>query len=77
TPEQVRSYEKSLKYYRDMKNSLDTAFDEGKQEKEWEIVIKGLQQGLETSLIAALTGLSEADIERIKTGLIGKGVSTS
>ncbi|MCI5168502.1 MAG: Rpn family recombination-promoting nuclease/putative transposase, partial [Candidatus Electrothrix sp. GM3_4] len=32
TPDQVRSYEKSLKYYRDMKNSLDTAFDEGKEE---------------------------------------------
>ena len=32
TPDQVRSYEKSLKYYRDMKNSLDTAFDEGKAE---------------------------------------------
>ncbi|MCI5125334.1 MAG: Rpn family recombination-promoting nuclease/putative transposase, partial [Candidatus Electrothrix sp. AR5] len=30
TPDQVRSYEKSLKYYRDMKNSLDTAFDDGK-----------------------------------------------
>ena len=32
TPDQVRSYEKSLKYYRDMKNSLDTAFDDGKEE---------------------------------------------
>ncbi|MCI5130110.1 MAG: Rpn family recombination-promoting nuclease/putative transposase [Candidatus Electrothrix sp. EH2] len=65
TPDQVRSYEKSLKYYRDMKNSLDTAFDEGREEKEREIVINGLQQGLEISLLAALTGLSEEAIEKI------------
>jgi predicted transposase/invertase (TIGR01784 family) len=30
TQDQVRSYEDSLKYYRDLKNSLDTARDEGK-----------------------------------------------
>ncbi|MCI5163910.1 MAG: Rpn family recombination-promoting nuclease/putative transposase, partial [Candidatus Electrothrix sp. AX5] len=30
TPDQVLSYENSLKYYRDLKNSLDTAFDEGR-----------------------------------------------
>ena len=77
TPDQVRSYEKSLKYYRDMKNSLDTAFDEGKEEeraegreegeqkKEGEIVINGLKQGLDTKMIAALTGLSEEAIEKI------------
>ncbi len=29
TPVQVRSYEESLKYYRDLKNSLDTAKEEG------------------------------------------------
>jgi predicted transposase/invertase (TIGR01784 family) len=31
-PEQVNSYEDSLKYYRDIKNSLDTAREEGKIE---------------------------------------------
>ncbi|XCN75355.1 MAG: Rpn family recombination-promoting nuclease/putative transposase [Candidatus Electrothrix aestuarii] len=69
TPDQVLSYEKSLKYYRDMKNSLDTAFDEGKQEKEREIVINGLQQGLEVSLLASLTGLSKETIEKIEEEL--------
>ncbi|MFN8436201.1 MAG: Rpn family recombination-promoting nuclease/putative transposase [Cytophagales bacterium] len=29
TPEQIRSYEDSLKYYRDLKNFLDTAKEEG------------------------------------------------
>ncbi|MCI5222362.1 MAG: Rpn family recombination-promoting nuclease/putative transposase [Candidatus Electrothrix sp. AR4] len=73
TPDQVRSYEKSLKYYRDMKNSLDTAFDEGKEEgievgeqkKERQIVINGLEQGLDNEVIASLTGLSLEAIEKI------------
>ena len=77
TPDQVRSYEKSLKYYRDLKNSLDTAFDEGKEEgraegkeegeqkKERQIVINGLEQGLDFQIIAALTGLSIEAIEKI------------
>ncbi len=81
TPDQVRSYEKSLKYYRDMKNSLDTAFDEGKEEGieigietgreigkaegQREIVINGLKQGLDEKMIADLTGLSLETIENI------------
>ncbi|MCI5193075.1 MAG: Rpn family recombination-promoting nuclease/putative transposase [Candidatus Electrothrix sp. AU1_5] len=81
TPDQVRSYEKSLKYYRDMKNSLDTAFDEGKEEGreigietgreigkaegQREIVINGLKQGLDKKMIADLTGLSLEAIENI------------
>ncbi|MCI5180073.1 MAG: Rpn family recombination-promoting nuclease/putative transposase [Candidatus Electrothrix sp. AW3_4] len=81
TPDQVRSYEKSLKYYRDMKNFLDTAFDEGKEEGreigietgreigkaegQREIVINGLKQGLDKKMIADLTGLSLEAIENI------------
>ncbi len=67
TPDQVRSYEKSLKYYRDMKNSLDTAFDEGKaegvKERDREIVIHAFQQGFDVKMIADLTGLPIEDIE--------------
>lgn len=37
TPDQVRSYEDSLKYYRDLKNSLDSAKEEG--------VIEGIEKG--------------------------------
>lgn len=43
TPEQVRSYEDSLKYYRDLKNSLDTAKEEGFEEG----VEKGIEKGIE------------------------------
>lgn len=42
TPEQILSYEDSLKYYRDLKNSLDTARDEGEAEG----IIKGEQLGI-------------------------------
>ena len=65
TPDQVRSYEKSLKYYRDLKNPLDTAFDEGKAANQGETVTRGLKQGLGKKVIAALTGVSAEEIEKI------------
>jgi len=71
TPEQVRSYEDSLKYYRDLKNSLDTAKEEGKEEgreeREREIVKSALKMGLSVDDITQLTGLSRQAIEQIKT----------
>ena len=30
TPDEKNKYEESLKYYRDLKNVVDTSFDEGK-----------------------------------------------
>jgi len=63
TPDQVRSYEDSLKYYRDMKNSLDTA----KEEKAIEIAKRALKMGLTFEDIIELTGLSRQAIEQIKT----------
>ena len=62
TPDQVRSYEDSLKYYRDMKNSLDTARDE----KAIEIAKNALIENLDINLIQRLTGLSKEQIERLK-----------
>ncbi|RDC66317.1 Rpn family recombination-promoting nuclease/putative transposase [Adhaeribacter pallidiroseus] len=63
TPEQVRSYEDSLKYYRDLKNSLDTA----REEKAIEIARRALKMGLAVNDITELTGLSSQAIEHIKT----------
>ncbi len=45
------AYEDSLKYYRDVKNSLDTAFEEGKMEGEQIGLEKGEQIGLEKGTI--------------------------
>jgi predicted transposase/invertase (TIGR01784 family) len=66
TQDQVRSYEDSLKYYRDLKNSLDTAREEGKIEGKIEIASKALKKGLSVKDIIDLTGLTEEEIERIK-----------
>lgn len=45
--EERTAYEDSLKYYRDLKNSLDTSFEEGKVEGEQIGLEKGEQIGLE------------------------------
>jgi predicted transposase/invertase (TIGR01784 family) len=61
TPDQVRSYEDSLKYYRDLKNSLDTARDEGKEE--------GIKEGLKAGMKKGIkVGKTEGIKEGIKVG---------
>ena len=60
--EEILSYEDSLKYYRDLKNSLDLAKEEGKLEKVREILYKGQQEGLPISILSKLVGLSEEDV---------------
>jgi hypothetical protein len=60
TPDQVRSYEDSLKYYRDLKNSLDTA----SEEKAIEIAKTMLSDNVSIDLISKYTGLP---IEKIQT----------
>ncbi len=70
TPDQVRSYEDSLKYYRDLKNSLDSAKEEG--------VIEGIEKGkvevaknliennVSIEIIMKSTGLTKEQMERLK-----------
>ena len=62
TPDQVRSYEDSLKYYRDIKNSLDTARDEGKIE----VAKNLLKNGVSMDIIMKSTGLTEREIKDLK-----------
>jgi predicted transposase/invertase (TIGR01784 family) len=66
TQEQVRSYEDSLKYYRDLKNSLDTARDEGKIEGKMEVAKILLSNGIPIDIIVKSTGLSEPEIKKLK-----------
>jgi predicted transposase/invertase (TIGR01784 family) len=70
TPDQVQSYEDSLKYYRDMKNSLDTAKDEGriegKIEGKKEEAKNLLKNGASIDLIIKSTGLTVEEIKRIQ-----------
>ncbi len=70
TPEQVISYEDSLKYYRDLKNSLDTARDEGFEkgiETGMKKVAKNLlKNNVSIEIIKTSTGLSEEEIRTLK-----------
>ncbi len=61
--EQIRSYEDSLKYYRDLKNSMDTARDEGKEEG----LELGREQGREQGL--------EMGIRNVASALLREGIS--
>ena len=77
TPAQVLSYEDSLKHYRDLKNSLDTARGEGKLEGriegKFEIAIKALKKGFSINDIIELTGLSEDEIKGINLQIKAAG----
>jgi hypothetical protein len=73
TPDQIRSYEDSLKYYRDLKNSLDTAKEEGieigvekgRVERNIEIAKKALRKGISVEDVIDLTGLSREQVEKL------------
>ena len=71
--QELREYEDSLKAYRDIKNSIDTAKEEGRVEGRVEGIAKEklatakrlLGMGLTQEQVAKGTGLSIEDIERL------------
>lgn len=67
-PKELREYEDSLKAYRDIKNSLDTALEQGvekgEKKKAYEIAQNMLNMGMTADVIAKATGLT---IEKIKS----------
>ncbi len=81
SPEEVQAYEDSLKSYRDLKNSLDTAYEEGVEqgieqgiEKGIEqVAINGIKQGKSSKLIMELTGLSLEQVEYLKKRIETEG----
>jgi len=60
------NYHKNLKVYRDLVNSLDFAYKEGKQERSIEIAKKSLEKGLDMDTVAMITGLSVEEIEALR-----------
>jgi len=62
TPEEARAYEDSLKVYRDLKNSIDTAREEGKIE----VALNMLSDGLAIESIVKYTGLTIEQIETLR-----------
>ena len=71
TKSELREYEDSLKAYRDIKNSLDTAKEEGRAEGRAEerasLARKMLSKGLSVGEISELTGIPINEISRIKS----------
>ena len=63
--EEYAEYEDSLKSYRDLKNSIDTAFDEGKIEGKIETAKKMKKKGYPIEAILEMTELSLEEINRI------------
>ena len=62
---ELSNYENSLKIYRDLKNVIDTAFDNGKIERTNEIAKNLKSKGFTSKNISDITGLSEQDIEKL------------
>ena len=69
TPEELREYEDSLKTYRDLKNSLDTAEEKGRVEgaaKAKISIARNLKSmGMSISDISKVTGLQEEEIKAL------------
>lgn len=63
--DEYMQYEESLKYYRDLKNSLDTAREEGRKDEKFDIAKKLKELGMSPKEIREITGLSREDIERL------------
>ncbi len=58
-------YEDSLKVYRDLKNVIDTARDEGKIEGKIEMARALKDAGISVELISKSSGLSEEEIREL------------
>jgi predicted transposase/invertase (TIGR01784 family) len=69
TAEERVAYEESLKYYRDIKNVVDTSREEGKEEgieeRTLEIARELKNNGISIDVIIKSTGLSKEDIEKL------------
>ena len=73
TTDEKTKYEESLKYYRDLKNVVDTSFDEGKaegkaegmKERNAEIARQMKLSGEPIDKIIRFTGLSVKEIEEL------------
>lgn len=65
TPEEMRTYEESLKAYRDNYSVLETAKKEGIDEGILTVAKKLKQKGLDIEIIIETTGLSKEQIEKL------------
>ena len=62
---EIEEYDDSLKVYRDIKNSLDTAEAKGRAKGITEVASKLLAKGMTIEYVADVTGLSEDEIKNL------------
>ena len=65
TREEREQYEESLKYYRDIKNVIDTAFEDGEYKSKITIAKNMKADGFSYEKISKYTGLSIEEIEKL------------
>src|SRR5574344_2178568 len=63
TPVELKEYEDSLKTYRDLKNSLDTAEEKGRVKEKIATIQRLFASGASVDIIAIATGMTEADVK--------------
>jgi len=71
-PKDRYAYEDSLKYYRDLKSSMETYLEKGvtgRKEEKVKIAKKMILAGAEENFIAEMTGLDIAEIKELKNKL--------
>ena len=59
------NYKHSLKTYSDLKSAIDTAFDDGKLERQFEIAEALKTLGVAYKIIKKTTGLSDEEIIKL------------
>lgn len=62
---ELETYHDSLKVYRDLRNSLNTAKNEGRKEAIREMAINLLKGGVDVDIIVSSTGLTREEIEKL------------
>ncbi len=77
--EELNHYEDSLKYYRDLKNSLDTKYEEGVEEgmqkgmergreaEKMSTVVAMLKENISEETILKITGISQEQLKNLKS----------
>ncbi len=73
SPEEVQAYEDSLKSYRDLKNSLDTAFEEGIEQGIEQVAIGLIEKQVLDEIILPTTGLTKEQLQSLKKKLENEG----
>ena len=78
TPTELKEYEDSLKAYRDVKNSIDTALEKGREEGMAKCMAEGMEKGMAEGLAKGMEKEKIATARRLLSmGLSEEQVSTA